>query len=132
MGLLVAARIAPSSIHGLGLFADEPIPAGTVIWRFHPGVDSVLTQEQVAQLPDATKRQVLKYSYFCREIGKYVLCGDDARHMNHSSSPNTASTEGFGLEGETIASRDIQAGEELTTNYDEYDIEGSAAFSSVR
>lgn len=32
--LLVKTRLGISSIHGIGLFADELIPKGTVTWRF--------------------------------------------------------------------------------------------------
>jgi hypothetical protein len=32
--LLVKTTIAPSPIHGIGLFADQFIPQGTRIWEF--------------------------------------------------------------------------------------------------
>lgn len=37
--ILIPARVAASRIHGLGLFAVEPIPRGTPVWRFVPGFD---------------------------------------------------------------------------------------------
>mgnify|MGYP000470418846 CR=1 FL=1 len=37
--LMVKTRIAPSRIAGIGVFADQDIPAGTVTWRFMPGYD---------------------------------------------------------------------------------------------
>jgi hypothetical protein len=39
--LLVRTTLRPSGVHGLGLFADEFIPKGFVIWRFDGHVDSV-------------------------------------------------------------------------------------------
>ncbi|TSC83470.1 MAG: hypothetical protein G01um101417_553 [Parcubacteria group bacterium Gr01-1014_17] len=39
--LAVKASAKPSKIEGIGLFADEKIPKGTVTWRFHPRIDVV-------------------------------------------------------------------------------------------
>lgn len=33
--ILVPTRIAPSPIHGLGLFATQVIWEGTVVWEYH-------------------------------------------------------------------------------------------------
>lgn len=37
--LLVRVRVDRSPIHGLGVFAAEPIARGTDVWRFTPGFD---------------------------------------------------------------------------------------------
>lgn len=132
MALLVNAKVGPSSIQGLGLFAEEFIPKGTPIWRFDARIDSTITPEDLAGLPEPAKKQALKYSYLCKDTGLYVLCGDDSRHMNHADEPNTVSTAGYGLEGDTITCRDIEPGEELTTNYNEYDVEGSSKLGLSR
>ncbi len=51
----------------------------------------------------------------------YVFCGDDARYFNHSDTPNTRGEESEDGYGETYALRDIEAGEELTGDYNEFD-----------
>ena len=48
--LLVDARVGPSSIHGCGLIARQFISAGTLVWRFVPGFDVVLTESQLSAL----------------------------------------------------------------------------------
>jgi SET domain-containing protein len=45
--LLVKTRLDRSQISGIGLYADEFIPKGTIIWRFTPGLDLKLNQEQL-------------------------------------------------------------------------------------
>ena len=45
--LLVDARVGPSSIQGLGLFAQEFIPKGTTIWEYDAGLDLRLSQAEV-------------------------------------------------------------------------------------
>lgn len=111
----VPTVVAPSLIHGFGVFCAHPIPAGTVIWEFTPGLDLELTAEEVAAFPDHYRARIEMYSYINDE-GIYILCGDQARFMNHSDTPNCDDT------GEvTRAARDIRAGEELTCDYRTFD-----------
>lgn len=115
--LTVNTAVRPSSIEGLGLFACEMIPAGHVIWEFNPKFDTAYSQEEFDYLPEAAKAHVRKYSYFCAEKNFWILCGDDARFMNHADSPNTYEEPG----NKTIASRDIAVGEEITCDYRQFD-----------
>jgi uncharacterized protein len=114
--LLVKTFLAASKIHGIGLFAAERIRKGTVIWRMNPVIDVELTDDQVATLAEGAREQIRKYTYLDLVRGKLVLCGDDARFFNHEDAPNCLDypdAEG----GKTVASRDIEAGEELTCDY---------------
>ena len=115
--LTVKTVVRPSSIEGLGLFADQDIPAGTVIWEFVEKFDTTYTNEEFEALPKSAKPHVRKYSYFCPELSLWVLCGDDARFMNHAAVPNTFEEPGT----RSIAARDIAAGEELTCDYTQFD-----------
>lgn len=122
--LLVKTSLRPGGIHGLGLFAAEFIPARTVVWRFHPGVDIRLTAGQIAGLSEASREQTRKYTYRERRTGLYVLCGDDARFFNHSPDPNCLDIcEGDGGDDVTLARRDIEADEELTCDYALFDLD---------
>ena len=47
----------------------------------------------------------------------HLLCGDDARYTNHSGTPNTRCRDDH-----TYATRDIQPGEEITSDYAEFDV----------
>ncbi|MCA1638956.1 MAG: SET domain-containing protein-lysine N-methyltransferase [Acidobacteria bacterium] len=64
-----------------------------------------------------------KYTY--REIhsGLYVLCGDDARFFNHCAKPNCLDFYHNAQQDLTVASRNINAGEELTCNYALFDLD---------
>ncbi len=118
--LLVKTFLDKSTIHGIGLFAAERIRRGTVIWRLTPGVDVLLGPEQIEALPAASRWQIEKYTYLDRMLGRFVLCGDDARFFNHSDDPNChdhPDAEG----GFTVAARDIAPGEELTSDYASFD-----------
>lgn len=121
--LLVSATVKPSSIHGLGCFANEKVMKGQVVWRFDERLDQRLLAANLAALPQAAQDFVRMYAY--RELYRgqdvYTLCGDHARHMNHSDQANLLSA-GDDLDID-VAIRDIEIGEELTCNYNEFDLD---------
>ena len=120
--LLVKTFLAPSRIHGIGLFAAQRIRAGTVIWKMSPVIDIELTDADLEKLAEPARVQIGKYTYMDLVRGRRVLCGDDARFFNHDDRPNC---HDFPDEsgGTTVAARDIDEGEELTCDYARLDAE---------
>jgi uncharacterized protein len=115
--LLISTQIGLSPIHGIGLFADQFIPEGTVTWQYHPDFDASYTEDDFLKMPQAAKIQFLKYAYYDKELNLYILCSDDQRFINHSSeSPNILSTP-----QQDVTARDILPGEELLCDYNCYD-----------
>lgn len=126
--LLVKTTIKPSPIHGVGIFAAQFIAQGTVIWQFMLGFDLKLLKEDILKLSLPVQEQVLKYAYLDGKLNAYILCSDDARFFNHSTTPNTREEpfeDGYNI---TIASKDINAGEEMTCNYYTFDAECDYSF----
>ena len=113
--LLVNARCGPSRIHGSGLIAREPIPAGTRIWEFRPGFDVTISEAEALALSAPSQRQLRFYAYFDLVRRVFVLSSDDDRCTNHSPEPNTRVRGG----DHTEAARDIAVGEEITCDYRE-------------
>jgi len=117
--MLVKTQLSLSGIHGIGLFADEFIPRGTVIWRYSPGLDRVFTREELMSMSELDREFLETYCF--KYFGKYYLCVDDARFMNHSTNPNCTDVGVDEIKdndmGYTAALKDIQAGEELTCDY---------------
>jgi SET domain-containing protein len=106
-----------SPIHGLGLFAAEPISRGTEVWRFTPGFDLDLDPSVVEAQPAIARERLLHYGYVDSRLGRYILCCDDARFINHSDTPNVGPDFTRDRYGVDVALRDIAAGEELTVDY---------------
>ena len=122
--LLVKTKIGQSKIHGTGLFADQFISKGTPIWRFTPGFDLKLIEEELLKLPKLAQGCVMRYCYHSIVDNTYVLPFDDARFFNHSKNPNVTSVDlPDEPEGMDIASRDIQSGEELVCDCKEFDVD---------
>ena len=115
--LLVPTRLAPSGIHGLGVFAASPIRTGTAVWRFAKGLDMEFAPDIVDGLPEHVRAFFAHYGYLDRNVGRIILCFDDARFVNHSSTPNVATDYAQDRYGLDVALRDIAAGEEITMDY---------------
>lgn len=114
--LLIHAHAGPSPIHGLGLISDQFIPCGTTIWGFQPGFDIAISEEEHGHLPPSAQRTVDYYSYHCKAAGLHILSSDDDRFTNHEENPNSVF-----IDGVTVATRDIAAGEEITMDYSDFE-----------
>jgi hypothetical protein len=119
--LLVRVRVAASPIHGLGVFAAEPITRGTEVWRFTPGFDLDLDAALLETLPELQRERLMNYGYIDSRLKRYILCCDDARFINHCDTPNVRSDFAVDRYGVDIAVRDIAAGEEITMDYEPLD-----------
>jgi uncharacterized protein len=111
--LFVNAKAGPSPTHRMGLIAQTLISKGSKVWGFMPGFDIIIPESELVCLSPTAQDQVVYWAYFDLTTREFVLSGDDDRFTNHADDPNTTILE----DGCTIANRDIQAGEEITTNY---------------
>jgi SET domain-containing protein len=114
--LVVRTYIAQSAINGFGVFAYEPIPAGTLVWQFTPGIDLEISEERLAALP-ISAQEFLRHFINQTAPGMYLLCADNARFMNHSDAPNISSAD-----DRNNALRDIPVGTEIVCDYREFDV----------
>lgn len=117
---LVPTYLAESTIHGIGVFAASDLPKGTLIWTFDPRVDWRMTAEELAAFPEPYQSWLRAWCYLEAE-GTYVLCGDNAKFMNHTEAPNCDDPEGK----YTVTNRAIMRDEELTCDYRAFDYESA-------
>lgn len=96
---------------GHGVVATQFIPAGTITW-VHDRLDRTFTIDEYNAMTPLYKNILDTYT-FRNSAGKYVLCWDHGRYVNHSFKSNCLSTA-YDFE---IAIRDIQVGEQLTDDY---------------
>lgn len=116
--LYVKTEIRPSPIHGVGLFAMQMIPKGALIWKFDSGIDILVSKEKYSSLSEIGKEFLDHYGYWSMEMDAYVCAADNHRFTNHSNNPNVGTVNaGPGNDGQDIALRDIESGEEITVDY---------------
>ena len=110
-------EVRPSKIHGLGLFAKEFIPKGTIWWHARPQDVLIITKAQFLTLDNSHQsslmnnylESLLTYSYYERELDALIFCMDNSRYVNHSFNANSGASEdenGFC----SVAQRDIEPG----------------------
>ena len=116
--LITPTYIDRSPIHGIGLFAAEPIPTNTVIWKATPYTYQPISEETYQnmrrELSPVSFSQIDKY--WVKIKGTHYLCIDDARYINHSSE--NCNTHYDTEKNELIAIREIPKGTEILENYD--------------
>lgn len=115
--LLVRTYVAASAIEGVGVFAAEPIRAGTSIWRLEPGFDRLVAQADYEAAAPVLRELLDRYAYPSPDQPGFIVYEvDNGRFMNHAAEPNTD----FSVPTGGTARRDIAAGEELTCDYGEF------------
>ncbi|MDB5697824.1 MAG: protein-lysine N-methyltransferase [Alphaproteobacteria bacterium] len=116
--MLIPTYVAPSRIEGVGVFAAEDIPAGTLIWRLDPTLDRLLSKDDIAALSEVHQAFVERYGYpYPHDRSMMIVELDNGRFMNHSTVPNTSfSNPDAGFTRVAIA-----AHEELICDYSEFD-----------
>jgi hypothetical protein len=124
--LIAKCTVKPSSIAGVGLFADQDIEKGQIVWHYTPETCVIFTRAVFDTLVASHHKTesflikyILTYSYYVETFNGLVLCLDNARFVNHCSKPNMWGGTSGGQY--SIALRDIKQGEELTENYASYD-----------
>lgn len=118
--LVVKTKIGQSKIEGIGLFADQFIPKGTVTWKFNSRFDIYFDPMEVEKMPEMQRVLIIHFAYLSKKSGKYVYSIDNTRFTNHSTSPNIVEDEKLSESDEeicTVAVKDIQMGEEITIDY---------------
>ncbi len=114
--MMVPCYLAPSAIHGLGVFANAPITAGALVWQHIDGIDLQVPMATIKAQPQAVQDYFNHYGHLDPDQPDFFfMCSGHGRFMNHADDANTVDTE-QGI----FATRAIAVGEEITGNYLEY------------
>lgn len=113
---LKKCKLKLSEIDGIGLFAEEDIKKGEIIYK-STQINRILVNKNIVEkeFPKDLSLFFKRYSYLVKQ--EYVMDYDETRFTNHSDDPNTTDSN-IDL---TIAIKDIKKGEEITTDYRIFD-----------
>jgi len=116
--LLIRTFIHPSTIHGIGVYADQEVARGAQVWEYLEGFDPVYPASILTDGPELVALYLKRHAYpHHLDPNLIMVDGDDCRYMNHSGTPNIVFPRG---EVTGFALRDIAPGEELTCDYNEF------------
>lgn len=121
-----AYKLKTSELHGVGLFADESIKQGQLVYTASPLLDLNITQEQFDSLEQKEKDEILWWGFFDQPSQMWHVDFDVSKFINHSNDATVTQDENHD-EAYLIATRDIQSGEELTQNYLEFETQEDLA-----
>jgi SET domain-containing protein len=111
-------KLKESNNHGIGLFADENIPADVILWNPSPALTLHFSTEEFNSLPESDQKIITHYGYFHKEFNVWHLAADDSRYINHSKNPTVGiSPDGWGLK--TLI--ELKSGDEITQNYSDFE-----------
>ncbi|MFA4960445.1 MAG: SET domain-containing protein [Candidatus Pacearchaeota archaeon] len=112
----VKIKLSESKIHGIGLFANEDISKGKIVYSINEKLDLLLTEKNFLKLLDDEKCTIKHYGYFDKNRKIWHLSFDDIRFCNHSVNGNITIED-----NKLIAVRDIRKNKEITQNYGEFE-----------
>jgi hypothetical protein len=113
-------KLDKSTIHGIGVFAEQDIQKGDIIFTASPVLDVNIAQDQFNLLKEAEKLEVKYWGFWMESEKVWHVDFDHIHFINHSFKANTTQ-DFYHPEAYLIASRDIKQGEELTQNYLEFE-----------
>lgn len=113
-------KLDRSEKHGIGLFADEDLKEGQLVYTASPLLDLNITQEQFDSLGDNEKQEIRWWGFFDEPSGLWHVDFDVSKFINHSKE-GTVTQDKSHDEAYLITTRDIKKGEELTQNYLEFE-----------
>jgi hypothetical protein len=112
----VYARIKPSPIHGVGVFAIKDVAAGTYLFKRDDAPIFWVDGKKIEELTGEVRRL---YDDFCIIKGSMYGCPRNFNqltmswYLNESKEPNVGCDEDYDF----YSLRDISKGEELTVDY---------------
>lgn len=115
-------KLKASDLHGVGLFTDEPLAKGQLLYTASPLLDLNITPKQFDTLDEKEKKEILWWGFFDQPSQMWHVDFDVSKFINHSYTATVTQDESHD-EAYLVAARDIEAGEELTQNYLEFETE---------
>jgi hypothetical protein len=124
---VVPVEIRKSAMDGKGVFTKTTISKVTIVWQYTEGHDMKMTRLEFDGLVEPTKVMLQRVAYLSPNTDMWVMPpkDDPACLTNHApDSYNTSIVIDRNISDESvfIENRDVPAGEEITNNYLEFDV----------
>lgn len=119
-------KLDKSDRHGIGLFTDENLIKGQLVYVASPVLDTNISQLQFDSLDEKEKEEVRYWGFKIPENNTWHVDFDVSKFINHSFDP-TVTQDPNHKEAYLVTTRIVKKGEELTQNYLEFESEEDLA-----
>lgn len=113
-------KLDKSPLHGIGLFTNEDLIKGQIVYTASPLLDANLTQEQFDNLDEKEKQEIKYWGFWDNQNQVWHVDFDNSKFINHSFVPTLTQVSDH-PEAYLITTRDVSKNEELTQNYLEFE-----------
>ena len=124
-------KLDRSELHGIGLFTDEDLKTGQLIYTASPQLDLNLSERQFESLNDKEKQEVRWWGFQIPGTKQWHVDFDVSKFVNHSDKPTLTQDPGR-ADAWLVTTRDVEKGEELTQNYLEFESEDDVKRRGIR
>lgn len=118
----VKYKLKESTVHGIGLFADEDIRINQLVYTASPLLDTNISSDTFDKLTESEKREIKWWGFWDKQNNVWHVDFDVSKFINHSTNP-TLTQDIDHKDAYLVATKDIKTGEELTQNYLEFESE---------
>ena len=113
-------KLDKSKLHGVGLFTEEDLKKGQVVYTASPLLDVDITDKEFESLNKKEKREIKYWGFWDEPNNVWHIDFDNSKFINHSFEP-TLTQKSEHKEAYLITTRAVRKGEELTQNYLEFE-----------
>lgn len=109
-----------SPLHGIGLFTQEDLSKGQLVYTASPLLDVNITQQEFDSLSENEQNEIRWWGFWDEPTQRWHVDFDVSKFINHSSNA-TLTQDSDHTEAYLITTRNVNAGEELTQDYLEFE-----------
>lgn len=106
--------------HGIGLFADQDLKKGQLVYTASPLLDVNITEETFDSLTETEKEEVRYWGFKIIDSNLWHVDFDVSKFINHSDDPTITQDKKY-KDAHLVTTRSVKRGEELTQNYLEFE-----------
>lgn len=118
----ISYTLKESPLHGIGLFAQEKLSKGQLVYTASPLLDVNITQKEFDSLEKSEQDEIKWWGFFDTPTQMWHVDFDVSKFINHAKEA-TLTQDPAHTEAYLITTREVAAGEELTQNYLEFESE---------
>lgn len=126
----VRYKVKESPVHGIGLFSDQEVKSGDIIYTPNSLLDVDLTRNEFDALDPSEQKEVAYYGYWNRYSHRWHVAFEAIRFLNHGNSTfaNVTQDEHMVMR----AKKDIAPGDEMLQDYYEIYSPNDAHFTQIK